>query len=123
MIEKYFNEIEYAISYFRNIRTYSLIKKIYNDKQGYISGTIIFDDDSILEFTKVKDIDIQPKLKYRYHYMDMKYELIFRYNNAKHHKEIITYPHHKHQTAEVLESSEINLFDVLLEIEQIKRKD
>lgn len=122
MIEKYFEEIEQAIPYFRNIRTYSLIKKIYNDKQGFISGTIVFKDDTTLEFTEVKDIDIKPKIKYRYHYMDAKHELIFRYDNAKHHKEIMTYPHHKHLKDKVLESSEINLFDVLLEIEQIIRK-
>jgi len=122
MIEKYFEEIEQMISYFRNIRTYTLIKKIYNDKQGFITGFIIFKDDTILEFAEVKDVDVKPKLKYRYHYMDTKRKLIFRYDNARHHKELMTYPHHKHIEDKVLESSEINLFDVLLEIEQIIRK-
>jgi len=123
MINKYFEEIEQSISYFRNIRTYTLIKKIYNDKQGFITGTIIFKDNAILEFAEVKDIDVRPKIKYRYHYMNMKNELIFRYDNARHHKEISTYPHHKHLEDKVFESSEMNLLDVLLEIEQIIRKN
>ncbi|MBN2093250.1 hypothetical protein JW964_26740 [candidate division KSB1 bacterium] len=121
MIEKYFEEIERMISYFRTIRTYSVFKKIYNDKQGFINGTIIFKDNSIMEFAEVKDIDVKPKIKYRYHYMDMNNTLIFRYDNAKHQKEIKTFPHHKHIKDKVLESNEMDLFEILLEIEQIIR--
>lgn len=98
-------------------------KKIYNDKQGYINGTIIFKDETILEFTEVKDIDLIPKIKYRYHYMSSQNELIFRYDNAKHHKELDTFPHHKHIKDIELESSEVDLFEVLLEIEQIIREN
>ena len=121
MIEKYFEEINQTISFFRIIRTYSLSKKIYNDKQGYIKGRLIFNDDTQLEFAEVKNIDIKSKVMYRYHYMYAKDQLIFRCDNAKHHMEIKTYPHHKHIEDKV-ESSEINLFDILLEIQQMIRK-
>jgi len=124
MIEKYFEEIENLISYFEKIRSYTLTKKIYNDKQGFISGTIIFDDESQLEFVEVKNVEFEEKIKYRYHYMDKEKKIIFRYDNAEHHKNIKTYPHHKHLKDSVIESLEQNLFDVLLEIEEmIRSKD
>lgn len=124
MIERYFEEVENTISYFEKIRSYTLTKKIYNDKQGFISGTIIFDDESQLEFVEVKNVAFEEKIKYRYHYMDKEKKIIFRYDNAEHHKNIKTYPHHKHLKDSVVESLEQNLFDVLLEIEEmIQSKD
>ena len=42
--------------------------------------------------------------------------IIFRYDNATHHKNIKTYPHHKHLKDSVIESYEMNLFDILLDI-------
>ena len=55
--------------------------------------------------------------------MDKEKVLIFRYDNATHHKNIKTYPHHKHLTDSVTESYEVKLFDVLLEIKGIIRKE
>ncbi|MGR3178978.1 MAG: toxin-antitoxin system TumE family protein [Candidatus Anammoxibacter sp.] len=121
MIEKYFIEIDKTISYFKDIRSYSLNKKIYNDRQGFVSGTIIFDDDSQLDFTEVKNVELEGKIKYRYHYMDKDNELIFRYDNANHYKDIKNCPHHKHLKETIIESPELNLFDILLEIKEIIR--
>ena len=118
MIEKYFEEIENTISYFEKIRYYTITKKIYNDKQGFISGTINFEKDSQLQFVEVKNVDVNEKIKYRYHYMDKEKKMIFRYDNAEHHKNIKTFPHHKHLKDSIIESLEPNLFDILLEIEE-----
>ena len=46
---------------------------------------------------------------------------IFRYDNAPHHRNIATFPHHKHSGEDILESTEPTLFDVLLEIAQQER--
>ena len=43
----------------------------------------------------------------------------FRYDNAKHHPEIETYPHHKHTPEGIEPSKEPSIEDVLDEIEQI----
>lgn len=74
-----------------------------------------------MDFVEVKDIDIKSKVKYRYHYMDDHDTLIFRYDNAPHHRNITTFPYHKHDRNEIKASSEPTLFDVLLEIAQIER--
>jgi len=121
MIEKYFEEIENTISFFEKIRSYTITKKIYNDKLGFISGTISFEDDSQLQFVEVKNVEIEEKIKYRYHYMEKEKKMIFRYDNAEHHKKIKTFPHHKHLENSVIESLELNLFDILLEIEEMIR--
>ena len=56
------------------------------------------------------------KVKYRYHYMDAEQNLIFRYDNAPHHPEARSFPHHKHTFGDVIESQEPGLMEVLFEI-------
>ena len=121
MIETYFWQIEKTINEFPNIRFSSLTKKIYNATQGYISGSITFDNEHRLDFVEVKNTDIEPKIKYRYHYMDENNKMIFRYDNAPHHSEVQTFPHHKHELDEISSSKEPNLYDVLLEISHRQR--
>lgn len=59
------------------------------------------------------------KIKYSYHYMDSQASLIFRYDNAYHHSQLNTYPHHKHLEETVVESMEPNLYDVLIEVQSV----
>jgi hypothetical protein len=121
MIEAYFIEIEQTIREFPNVRFVSLTKKIYNATQGYVGGSIIFENNHRLDFVEVKNIDFQQKIKYRYHYMDENQVMIFRYDNAPHHVEVSTFPHHKHEGDDIKESPEIILCQVLLEIAQKQR--
>lgn len=122
MIEAYFSQIETIIQTFPDIRFISLTKKIYSTNQGYIGGSIIFRNDHRLDFVEVKNTDIKAKIKYRYHYMDERQGMIFRYDNAPHHPEITSFPHHKHEIEGVKASSEPMLDDVLLEIAQKQRE-
>ena len=118
MIDSYFAEIETTILFFHQIiKSYSIEKKIINENQGFIQGSILFNNNCKLNFIEVKDIDIENKDKYSYHFMDKNDNLIFRYDNAKHHPEINTFPHHKHLKDKIIESTEPELFDILVEIE------
>ncbi|MBF0210604.1 MAG: hypothetical protein HQK64_13245 [Desulfamplus sp.] len=121
MIDDYFLEIETIIKEFFNIRSLTLKKKIYSSKQGYISGSIVFDNCYRLDFIEVKDIDIKSKVKYSYHYMDDKQNLVFRYDNAPHHADIKTFPHHKHEKDAIKSSLEPTLEDILMEIFRIQK--
>ncbi|MFN5980286.1 MAG: DUF6516 family protein [Pseudanabaena sp.] len=53
--------------------------------------------------------------------MDENQVMIFRYDNAPHHAEVSTFPHHKHEGDDIKESPEIILCQVLLEISQRQR--
>lgn len=116
MIAEYFAEIERTLQGFPNILRSTLTKKQYNARQGYISGSIYFDNGCRLEFTELKDTDRPEKVKYRYQYMDEQNTCLFRYDNAPHHAEVTTFPHHKHNDGAISPSLEPTLFDVLLEI-------
>ena len=122
MIQEYFSQIELILQDFPNIRSLSVTKKIYNAKQGCIGGSVIFENGYRLDFVEVKDIDVKPKIKYRYQYMDESQHLIFRYDNAPHHRDIATFPHHKHICDEITASCEPTLYDVLSEIAQKQRE-
>jgi hypothetical protein len=123
MIDLYFRDVEHIIQEFPNIRSSALKKKQYNAKQGYISGSVHFDSGSRLEFMELKDTDRSAKIKYRYQYMDQQNTCLFRYDNAPHHPEITTHPHHKHNGEEIIASCEPTLFDILLEIAEQERED
>ncbi len=115
MIEAYFAELEKTLPGFPSIRFYTLNKKIYNVKQGFIHGSILFHNGYRLEFVEVKDIEVQPKIKYRYQLLDDQQQLIFRYDNAPHYPSLATFPHHKHVGNPIEESAEPTLGGILLE--------
>ena len=119
MISRYFEHIENVILNFNNISSHSIEKKYYSHTKGFIKGIIIFTNGYKLEFMEVKDTEISSKDKYKYHFMDEQNNLIFRYDNAPHHREIKTFPHHKHLSTETIESDEPDLLDILLEIRKI----
>jgi len=56
-------------------------------------------------------------IKYSYHLM--KGDKVIRWDNVPHHKEISTYPHHKHENDEIKESRNMDVCMVLEEIEAI----
>jgi hypothetical protein len=119
MIDDYFENLEKTILDFKHIiNSYTIFKKAYNEKQGYIKGDIVFKGNSRLCLLEVKDTEIISKTKYRYQYMDKGNRLIFRYDNAFHHKELRTFPNHKHTNNEVCETLEPELFDILLDIQE-----
>jgi len=122
MIEDYFQRVEEILREFPSIRSRVLTHKTYNDYQGYISGKIVFENGHLLEFAEVVDTEQSTKIKYRYQYMDEKQTLVFRYDNAPHHKTVKSFPHHRHAPGKVTDSKESDLNDILLEIASLQRK-
>jgi len=122
MISEYFSGVKNTLKkYAYVISSQSITEKTYSDKKGFIEGEVIFHDESKLEFTEVKDADKHPKVKYCYHYMDEKNNLVFRFDNAKHYPNL---PHHKHTSNGVEESKKPEIVDVLsaINIEIAKKK-
>lgn len=83
-------------------------------EQGfYLRLKILFENHSVLF---VKEYVDETERNYSFHWQDQNEELIIRWDNAPHHQHILTFPHHKHTPAGIVENSEIALPDVLKEI-------
>lgn len=119
MIQDYFKKVQKLLGGHQHIiENEALTTKTYTDTSGFIAGELHFVDESALDFIEVVDTNKSSKNKYKYHYMDKENEMIFRYDNAPHHREISTFPHHKHINGAILESQEPDLQLVLNEIEK-----
>lgn len=98
MIDKYIQALINKIDDFPLIISSDLHYYIDSPQKGYLRGSATFIDNSNLTMIEVlnKNINTIDPVKYRYHYMDEKQELIFRYDNAPHYKHLSSFPHHKH---------------------------
>ncbi|MBE7553249.1 MAG: hypothetical protein HS126_19435 [Anaerolineales bacterium] len=96
------------------------MKEIVPDQAGIIEGRLHFWDDSRLEFTETLTEQgvVLIKTDYAYHYQDADDNLVFRYDNAPHHPEVPTHPHHKHTSTGIEAATPPHLNEVLHEIDQ-----
>lgn len=123
-IDEYFSSLERGLS--QNIKIGSpehpIICLASDDYNGLIRCRIFFWDDSYLDLYEVVNTEqgYPAKIHYAYTYMRAG-ERIFRYDNAPHHPQVVTHPHHKHigQEDTVVEASEPTLAQVLKEIEAL----
>lgn len=112
--------IEAAIRGCPVVTTYSLSATQLSPETGYVEGEVRFVDGSRLvffEFLRRAAAGGWGRDKYRYQFMDDNNRLLFRYDNAPHHREVETFPHHKHVPSGVTYSSALGLAEVLIEAE------
>jgi len=69
----------------------------------------------VLIVTELHTKDYQ---KYLYHCQQNDGDLIVRWDNKPHWKEMSTYPHHKHENDQVFPSHRVTIEDVLKQIEE-----
>lgn len=125
MIPIYFAEINETIEQFAAahfILDASVTFDIRPGNQGYLTGSVIFEDFSSLHFKEFVDAapGIVEKLSYSYHYQEADETLVFRYDNARH-KPAIAFREHKHTVlGTISEALSPALGDVLIEIIQLK---
>ncbi len=122
MIRKFVSAIEKSINS-SSIVISSNIQKYFgpDEETVYLKGHIIIIDSSILELSlfAVKSRNTVSVDKYRLHYMTAKGKMLFRYDNAPHHPEMDSYPHHKHTPDKVIPSKMPSLKNILNEISAI----
>ncbi len=119
MITKYFSHFDEIINKADFITASEIQKRKINDFFGIIEGKINIDNNvlDILEVIKVTNKQLSKK-KYKYHYRNSDNSLIFRYDNAPHHKKIDTFPHHKHLPNKIVSANEPDLLQILSEINE-----
>ena len=119
----YFSEIQSLIRSSIFVENVDVEYEVKSRSIGIVHGILGLIDGSTLQFMELVNIkrDNMIRLKYRFHLTNVNDEMVFRYDNAPHHPEIATYPHHKHVKGEKVprRSKEVGLKDVLLEIEEM----
>jgi hypothetical protein len=122
MIQRYVDDLEKVLGSHPTILSSTLQKQIGPDsKTIYLKGSITFIDLSILEIS-VFAAAARNKIvidKYRFQYMDKKSKLVFRYDNAPHHRELPMFPDHKHLPDRVNPSALPSLTEILNEISAV----
>jgi hypothetical protein len=94
---------------FRSLKQSSIVKQfeVFDYKRWqngrYISLKIMLKDKTLLFAREYLD---ENDRYYSFHWQDTEDRLIARWDNARHHKHIRTYPHHKHIGETVTESFE-----------------
>jgi len=99
IIDDYFASLE------RNLVQSPLVSRLEDpftclasdDHNGLVRGRVFFWDDSYLVLYEVVSTELgyPVRVSYAYTYLQAG-QRAFRYDNAPHHPEILTYPHHKH---------------------------
>lgn len=105
---------EITVEFFR-------LQEIVPGREGIIEARLRFYDGSLLEFVEalIEHGVVLVKTDYAYHYQNARHQLIFRYDNAPHHPEISTHPHHKHTPDFIEPATPPHLGTILQEIDQI----
>ena len=120
MIQTYFTQIKRVIEQYA-ATSFVLEAQMHCDMrpgdQGYLTGTLIFVDDSKLHFSEYVDQtgEVVDKLMYIYHYQDTGNQLIFRYDNALH-RPALSSVEHKHLPIQIIAAPAPTLDEVLAEI-------
>ena len=86
----------------------------------YVKLMVLIKDSSVLYIREYND---ERERHYSFHWQDSQGELLLRWDNAPHHKELKTFPHHRHNKKQIEESTDITLSDVLKCIENTIREN
>ncbi len=118
VVADYFKTIERLLGDSRLIVDKTVDFKEFSSDEGMVRGRLLFLGGYVLIFMEYIQIG-KERPKYRFNHSDGKGNMIFRYDNAAHHKETPAFPHHKHIGAEIKPSKEIGLAEVLSEIDNM----
>jgi len=116
MIEDYFEFLKRVASKNPSVKKFRLIKEFIGVNRGYIRFVIELIDGSELHVFEYVDSGMH-KIDYSYHWQDKDKTLIKRWDNAPHHNEIETFPHHLHKGEEIEPSKEPTFLEILKKIE------
>jgi hypothetical protein len=83
---------------------------------GLLKGQITFVDGSRFEFMEQLPTE---RTKFRLHYMSSSAELLVRWDSAPHHKELNTFPFHKHTAKGVEAHAPMTMLEGLDEIAKV----
>ena len=123
-ISDYFSSLERSLT--RNLRIGSpespIVCLASDDHNGLVRCRVFFWDESYLDIYEAVNTEQGFPVRVHYSYTYLRAgERVFRYDNAPHHPEIPTFPHHKHLGPQdaLAESVEPTLANILDEVERL----
>ncbi len=95
------------------------IEEVLPDRLAAVEGRLRFPDGSLLAFNETVIVRglVLVKTDYAYHYQRADGRLVFRYDNAPHHRELPGFPEHKHEESRIVSARAPDLGQVLAEID------
>lgn len=119
-IKEYFERIQTLIIELSRVEVERYEEQVFSHERGNLRIRIRFFDNSLLEISDTVLIkeEVFIWLSYRYHYQKADGSTIFRYDNAPHHRELSTYPDHKHIGESIVEAERPDIEQVLDELKK-----
>lgn len=112
MIAQYFQFLKTIAGSDPSVKNVRQISERIGVKTGYTRFALELRDGSELHVFEYVTSSMR-KLDYSYHWQDKEQNLIMRWDNAPHHPEVATHPHHLHHDGTVKPSQEPTLAEIL----------
>lgn len=119
-LSDYLKDIRQAVSAFVGVQIEQYREQLLTETRANLRIRLRLADNSLLEISEslIMEGGTPIWLSYRYHWQDATGRLILRYDDAPHHPEIETFPHHKHGGKTVIASQRPALPDLLAEVQR-----
>jgi hypothetical protein len=122
MLESYLADVKASLTASSIVRDIEVLEEFITSVSGYLECRLLMIDNSTLyisEYFTIFEDEIK-RDKYSYHHQKNN-ELLIRWDNAPHHKELPTFPFHVHRKDGVFESKEMTVEDVLKELAELMK--
>ncbi len=122
MVEKYLDDIIQELIVSRVVSSFRVLKRVVGEGDGYIRIKCNLSNGDILEFAEYTQLrkNMIHLETYSFHWQSADGNLVKRWDNVKHHKDVGTYPYHLHLPNDaVIDSEPMNLKKVLATIEKV----
>ncbi len=98
MLEDYLDGVVQELVISHIVSSFRVLKREIGEEDGYIRIKCNLSNGDTLEFAEyVQIIKNMIYLEtYSFHWQGVDGKLVKRWDNVKHHKEVVTYPHHLH---------------------------
>ena len=121
MVEKYLDDIIQELIVSRVVSSFRVLKREVGEGDGYIRIKCNLSNGDILEFAEYTQLrkNMIHLETYSFHWQSADGNVVKRWDNVKHHKDVGTYPYHLHLPNDaVIDSEPMNLKKVLAAIEK-----
>lgn len=120
MLENFLADLKASLTASPIVKDIEILDEFITSVSGFLDCRVLLIDESELfvsEYFTVLNDRIK-RDKYSYH-LQKNDELIIRWDNAPHHRELSTFPDHVHRKDGVHESKEMTVEDILEELSEI----